>query len=458
MPLRRLEPIAIALAAAAIAAALTAIAYEPGPAVAVGAVGVLLAATLALVRPVAAAGVALSLIPLEVLSVSLGGAAALSPAEAMFALTGWTWFLRRVFTGEPVLVPSPLNKPVALLLLGSAAGILIAEDTFTAMKITVMWTSFALVYLMLVAEGTPATIRSLLLVLVAVGGIVAVVALDKLQGRSPELLEQGAIASGRATGSFAHPNVLAAFFVIVLPLAVVFAVSGRLALRPWVAALFVLTLVALAVSLSRGGLLAFAGSLVVLLLWRPARRAAALACGLLLVLSLAGANPLLESKEAQLIVRRIESIQYTGASTGDARTQLWATAPEVFEDHLLLGVGGGNFPTVAPRYGLVSRQGDVYLHAHNAVLTVAAERGLVGLLAIAWGTIALVVVLVRACRVPGTASQAVAFGVTTALVGSALKGIVDYDMSTNVIAALLFLLAGCGVIMSRAAADSASGG
>lgn len=448
MALSLTERLGVPLAATLVLVAFVLMAYVTQPVVVVVLICGLIALVLALSRPLIALRLAVALIPLELISLQLG-AAALSPAEAMFALAGYGWLVRRVARREPIVVAAPLNRPFALLLVVSAAGLLVAEDAFTTAKLTVMWTGFALAYLLVVAEARPDQVRKLLMVVIAAAAVVAVIALVGLGGEAPELVEQGAVATGRATGSFAHPNVLSMFFVLALPLTIALAIAGVPGLRPWLALAACVMLAALAVSLSRGGLLAFVGSLVILLFWRPARRGAVLVAAVFVALTLAGANPVLGTPQFQVVTQRLESIRYTGAGTGDARTEIWKATPKIIADHPVLGVGAGNYPVVSRRYGLVSPGGDSFVHAHNLALTFGAERGLLGLLALAWGAAALTIILVQACVHSRGTSKSLAFGVATALTGFALKGVVDYELSTNVIAALFFLYAGCAVVVWR---------
>jgi hypothetical protein len=47
--------------------------------------------------------------------------------------------------------------------------------------------------------------------------------------------------------------------------------------------------------------------------------------------------------------------------------------------------------------------------------------------------------------------RALAISVTAALVGLSLQGLVDYTVRSNIVAALVAVLAGCGVALSRPA-------
>jgi O-antigen ligase len=408
------------------------------------------ATVLAFRSPLAALHVAVAAIPLELLSLQVGPAA-VTPAEVMFALSGVGWATRRLATGARVTAPSPLNAPFLIGLVPLVVGAALAEDGLAAQKIAVMWSRFGLVYMMLNVEATARTVRTLLLTFAVSATVVAAVAIISLGGKEPELISAGAVAVGRATGSFTHPNTLAAFFVLSLPVALVFAFVSGPPLGPVMAGAFGLIFGALIFSLSRSGILATGAALLVLLEWHPVRRAAALLTLAMVLLTIAGGNPIVASATFDLVTERLASIKYTSAATGDNRLAIWRETPRIVADHPLFGVGAGNFPLVSGRYGIVpsTEPPDRFSHAHDVPLTIAAERGLVGLGALVWAAIALATTMVRACRRSTGAERGLAFAIAAALAGFAAQGVVDYALGTNVIVAMFFVLAGCGTVLAR---------
>jgi putative inorganic carbon (hco3(-)) transporter len=435
---------------AAVAGMAVVSAYLTSPVVPLIALATAAGAALSLWRPLVALHLAIAGIPLELFAVPVGPAA-LTPAEAIFALSGLGWAARRLATGQRLATPSALNAPLLLGLVPLAVGAILAEDRLDAQKVAFMWACFVLVFLMVIAEATVRTVRTLLLTLAASATAVAAVAIVRLGGRAPELVETGAVALGRATGSFTHPNQLAALFLLALPVTLVFAFSSALSTRVVVAVAFAVICAALLFSLSRGGILGVAGALLVLLAWRPVRNAAAILAVVIVGLTVAGHNPIVASPTFDLVTKRLESIRYTSAATGDDRMAVWRETPRIVADHPLFGVGAGNYAVASGRYGIVPSAAafERLEHAHDVPLTVAAERGLIGLAALAWGTVALAVMLVRACRRRSGLERGMAFGMTAAFAGFALQGIVDYVLATNVIVALLFVLAGCATVLAR---------
>jgi O-antigen ligase len=442
------SPALLAAAAAAWSAVAMLLAYRAGPLVPVAAAGGLTATGLAYARPLALVHLAVALIPLELFAVRLGSVG-ITVTEALFALAGLGWGLRRIVDGHRPWVSHPLNGGLGLLLLAVLAGTVVAIEPFTVVRILVMWTLFALVLQLVVDQGTPAGIRRILWLLTLSAAVVAAVAVVSSGGQAPQLSDLGDTATGRAVGSFTDPNILGTFLALALPGALVLGLTGSAARRPVALAAFGLILAGLGLSLSRGGLLAAAGALLCLFAWRPVRRVAIFATGVVIVLILANANPLAGVQQVDTVVERVVSVRYAGAGDYDQRAEIYRVTPHIIGDHLLLGVGANQYSLVAPRYGLVDPYtGYTFDHAHDIALTIGAELGLVGLAGLAWLVARLALVLWRAV-VRAPVDRALAVAVTAALVGLSLQGLVDYTVRSNIIAALVAVLAGCGVALSR---------
>jgi O-antigen ligase len=431
------------------------VAHRAGPLLTLAAVGALVALMLAYVRPLALVYLAVALIPLELFAARLGGVG-ITVTEALFALAGLGWGLRRLVDGHRPWVPTPLNGGLALLLLAVLAGLVAAAEPFAAVRILVMWTLFALVLQLIADQGTRDAVRGIVWLLALAGAAVGAVAVVSTGGQAPQLSELGDRATGRAVGSFTDPNILGTFLALALPSALVLGLTGPAARRPVSLAAFGLILAGLGLSLSRGGLLAAGGALLVLLAWAPVRRLALLGAGVVALLAIVNANPLAGVQQVDTVVERVVSVRYAGQSQFDQRRDLYRVTPDIIADHPVLGVGANGYSLVAPHYGLVDPYtGFTFDHAHNIPLTVGAELGLVGLLALAWLVVALARTLWVAC-VRAPVDRALAIAVTAGLVGLALQGLVDYTVRSNIVAALVAVLAGCGVVLSRPPPGSAA--
>jgi O-antigen ligase len=447
MTLRRLEPLFAAILAVAVAIVSTELAYRISPIAPLVAGGALGAVALALARPMWVLYLSIAAIPLELIAVKIGSIG-LSPGEGLFLLTGIAWAGRRLAEGRAPWTPSPLGKPYTLLLLATLPALATVDQPFLVWKVIVLWTSFFFIFEMVVTDGDDGTVRTLLFVLALSGGVVGAIAIGGA-GSGPELIGAGDTASGRATGSFTHPNTLATFLALAMPGALALGLQGRRASwRPFALVAFIAMLVALSLSLSRGGLLAVAGALGIMLIWAPFRRATVVAVALVVVLYAAGVQPLGQSRQVQTLTKRIESVGYSSQGV-DPRFGIWEKVPRIAADALPFGVGANNFSNIAARYGVVDSVSEPYEHAHNIVLTFLVELGLAGVAALLWATAALARVLVGAYRRANQERKGLVLAVGAALVALVLQGMVDYTLRSAVIVALIFTLAGCAVVLGR---------
>jgi O-antigen ligase len=187
------------------------------------------------------------------------------------------------------------------------------------------------------------------------------------------------IAYDRATGTVGDANELAAALVVGLALAGAFAINRHIAppLRVLSGISAGLCLIAIFLSLSRGGLLGVGGAIVTAIVvsgrWRPRVVAT---CGLLVVLA-AGYFSYVASLPAK------ERVLNVGGGTG--RLDLWTVGFRMVDAHPVAGVGTGQFADSSVHYllqpGAIQR-GDLILStpkvAHNTYLNVVAELGAVG--------------------------------------------------------------------------------
>jgi len=443
--LRRIEPPLSVLAAALLGIAVVQLAYRTEPIVPLALAGGAGLAFLSVWRPMIALYAAVALAPLELISFQFGGAG-VSPAEGVLAASGAGWAASRLARGQAPFAPSPLGWPLGLMVVALVPGIAIVTEPSTVIKVLILWTAFFFVYQMLVVEGTPETVRNLLFVLAASAGVVGAIAVVGAGGALPELRGGGEAASGRASGSFGHPNTLATFEALALPGALALGLKGPVLMRPIALTAFGMIFAGLVLSLSRGGLLAVAGALLMMLLWAPVRRTVLVAGAVIAVVAAAGANPLGDTQETQVLGQRLGSIKESAGGI-NPRFRVWEETPRIIADNPLIGIGQNAFPEVAPRYGILLGNG-TYEHAHNIALTIAAELGLIGLAALVWLVLALARTLLQAYRA-APAQRGLVLAIAAAFLALALQGLVDYTLRSAVIVGVIFALAGCSVVLAR---------
>ncbi len=184
-----------------------------------------------------------------------------------------------------------------------------------------------------------------------------------------------------------HPNVIAGYLDLLLPLVVVRLLTPRKWLiRVLLVLMLVLFMVAEYFASSRGGWLGGAAGIAVcvaLLAWPWARgtlvtfwqrsRARTVGTAVVLVVALAGAG-----LGAYALLGRQASRTYH-APVASARTEIWGPAAQIIKDSPIVGHGVGAFVV---RFAQATQipPGFSTNHAHNLVLQILAETGAVGLL------------------------------------------------------------------------------
>ena len=432
---------------ALLAAAWTMLAYAAGPPVALAVLvsaGVVVAV---MWQPMVGVYLGLLTIPLELLSFRVGGSFGLSPSELLFLLTAAATAFH-VAARSRTITPSPAFGWFLALLLVGLLGLTFAEDTFVILRIVLMWSAF-LTVAALVSSGTPEELERVLRTVGLTGGIVGLIALATTGDQ--QLMAGGVIASNRAEATFAHPNVLAFCLQMSIPVALVTGMRARGLMKVVLLAAAAIAVAGLALTLSRGGIVGAGISLAVLLAWAPFRRYAG---AILLVLSLFALANLgsLHDSSASLVAQRLGTLNSEGIRD-NPRTKIWRATPDIIADYPFLGTGMGNFGKVSPRYGIRDLGGFAYDHAHNIVLTFAAETGLIGVFLFLAFVFAVARAGMRALRAGDWPGFAPALAVVASLVGLFVTSLGEYPPRTNVIMALIMVLVGSLVAYERLASE-----
>lgn len=378
------------------------------------AAGALVAAVL--VRPVWA----LALLPLAVPFGSIAdirlGPAQVGGTEALLGLFVVAWFARGVARRALWLHRPPLVLPLGLWLGVQLLSVLGALSLAASLKELIKWGEVVVLYTIAVQELRRRDIVLITAVLLLAG------ALAGAQGLAQALLRIGPPGflfplAGRvwmrAYGTFLQPNPYAGYLGVTLPLAygigaVLLGLGARGPnpaganrittgfvrhgmLLAYTAVTGGLMLSGLFFSLSRGGWIGAAVAVVVvgLLLSRRALVGSLVTASLVsLFLAVGGAGRLPEGVRQRatdflpyLGLVDIRLVEVTDANFAVIeRLAHWWAAIAMFVDRPWLGVGIGNYAAVYPAYSMPRWQ-DPLGHAHNFYLNVAAETGLVGLVA-----------------------------------------------------------------------------
>jgi len=240
---------------------------------------------------------------------------------------------------------------------------------------------------------------------------------------------------GRITSFLEHYNGLAGYLNLVTPFCLGFALRGKdIALRKLSWWCLALASVALLLTQSRGGLLAYATVLLVSA-WSfaPDRKAGIRWVAIVLVVCVRAAAV------AGLLFQRLAEIDdFTTVS----RLAIWGGAFTVFAHSPVLGAGFGNLRTLMG--GLLNLPDGWTGDAHNLYLELLAETGIVGFVAFAFLTItAMRKAMKQYHRAADEFSRIIGFAIFAAFTGVLVHGAVDYLFHTTPqVTALLFLLLG----------------
>jgi O-antigen ligase len=216
--------------------------------------------------------------------------------------------------------------------------------------------------------------------LIAVGFVLAFWGMMQFVKHYPTLL--GVIRPtqylARASGTFVNPNNFAAYLEMIVPIALAYVVMGRLSptVKVVLAYCVLAMLVGIAMSVSRGGIIAMAVTLVlfcfVLLTQRDFRLPAVITLGILLMVGLVFAT------QFESMQRRFAAALHAERADFNGRVFYWQAAKDLYALHPVWGVGPGHydveFPSVRP---FQVQQRPEY--AHNDYLNTLCEWGTVGM-------------------------------------------------------------------------------
>jgi len=306
--------------------------------------------------------------------------------------------LRRA--GAPLLIREhPVVGYLSLLFIGwAAASVLWArEPALAAVGALQLAFGVALVFVVFAAVRELRHTRWIIWGYVAGGVTSALVGLTTISS----VPASEPVDAGRLSGGIGDPNELAAFLVPVVALATFGFAGERGLLERWLLlSSIAVSGLAIMLTLSRGGYVAFGAMLLIALVAAGSMRPTAF----VLVLAVAGIGLGYFTFAASPQAR--ERITHFTSGGGGGRTDIWSVALEAAADNPFTGVGAGNFRSVEPAYGASARVNlpnvelvvDRPRVVHNTFLEMVVELGLIGGLAFVLLLAALLAPAVRAWR------------------------------------------------------------
>jgi O-antigen ligase len=297
------------------------------------------------------------------------------------------WTLWVYFTREEQVVFSPLLPPLAVLFLLVCGQWFLrgtASSYSTRMELLLLLSDLILLFLAVQAFRTLQDWRGFVWFGMVFGFSVSIFGiLQHLTFNGKLYWFREMHYGGIPFGPYVNRNHFAGFVELILPLALVPLVLGRVRRERWpVVGLFaVVPIGALFLSVSRGGIVSFAVELAVLALVMIQQRTmgkqlfagvAVLLLALLMV-SWLGVGQVLQRFSS------FQSLEATAGKRASMRRDTW----QIFLHHPVTGTGLGTLQIVYPPYESLY-DGKIVNHTHNDYLEALAEMGILGGLCCAW--------------------------------------------------------------------------
>ena len=372
---------------------------------------------------------------------------------------GIIWLGYHVWRRQP-LPRTPLAAPLLVFLAAYAVAALFSTDLGRSAGYVGLLVLYVLAYFLvadLLRAGWPAElfVKSLLVVSL----IVLVFGVWELERWLADWLAIGGLAhpippaTYRVRAFLGHPNFVAAFLNLLLPLVIARALETKARLARLLLALWaIVALVLIFFTSSRGGWIGTAALMAALiLLLGVARREQALkllralvwprwrlALVIVLTLSLIAAG-------SGLIVR--QSQHPTHGDLLGSRTGIWPPAWQAFLHSPWIGTGPFTFASAYLQANSVP-PAMLLAHAHNYLLNIAAETGWLGLVPLIWLAIALIVSVRRRWRESTFSEQMLLAGSTASLIGIAVHSLFDTPQTMPTIDLVIAIVIGVTLIRS----------
>jgi O-antigen ligase len=260
---------------------------------------------------------------------------------------------------------------------------------------------------------------------------------------------------------FSQPNELGAFAMLIALTVVGWLIAARSRLDRVIGILAAVVSVAtLLLSLSRSAWIGAVAGLVALIVLLPSARRPLLATGGAIVLAgaLLGAFAP-QQTQVHVVADRLSSLRHaTTDNPYDSRPVIYREALREITSHPWLGVGPDNFPiaSTTSASGAATVQAE---HAHDVMLTVAAEAGLPAALVLlaltASAGTAVLRGLRRARRARDVQTHAVLAALTAALLGLMAEGVTDFTLRNLLVAQAAWAVLALGLAGAAGAADTA---
>lgn len=293
----------------------------------------------------------------------------------------WSVLFYRAYDDDHEIVLTPLLPPLILLAVVALFQLLLhatASAYDTRMDLTLLLAYAILLFLVTQAFRYSDDWRGFIWFIMIFGFLVAIFGiLQQVTFNGKLYWFREMRYGGIPFGPYVNRNHFAGFAELVIPVALVPLILGKVRKERWylVAIFALLPIGALFLSASRGGVVSFGVELGVLILMMLLRRTGGqhvLAGGIVLLLALLFVS-WLGVKQVLDRFSSLQSLEVTSSKRASMRVDTW----HIFLDHPWTGTGLGTLQTVFPAYE-TNYDGKIINHTHNDYLEGLAETGIAG--------------------------------------------------------------------------------
>ncbi len=257
----------------------------------------------------------------------------------------------------------------------------------------------------------------------------------------------------RATGTIGHPNNLAYYFEMLLPLNLaLLMVEKKKSLKVWYFITFTLGLLGILTTLSRAAWITLPISLPLVFLFLVRKKLFQAQTVIIISAALAFSIFFIYPNYSMIEKRFF----YSDEGSARSRIPMNKAAISIIEQFPVTGVGINNFQKAFSEYDLTGgsriQRSDRHV-VHNLYLLVAGELGIPGLLAFLWIFVAVFMVALHWATRVNTWQSGVLIGITAGLIAQMIHGLFDpgfkilMNLSTLVYA--MFGIVGAISLMGR---------
>lgn len=363
-------------------------------------------------------------------------------------ITLWALFfflLIRILNEDQVWISTPINKPLSALYTLSILSGILSVHHYTSIWSVAKLTNYLVVFLLISALVRHRNdFKRIVFLLLIMAGFLSIFGFIKWAGYSPFPWWEYSAQSGvtyRLSSTFVNADHFAGYLEMVTPILIALMVTGYLddKIIPG-AALAVIMLLALILTHSRGGWIAFFVGLIFLIAClltdkkvNKKRAFWGILAGLFMILGVVFVEPTLTK-------RLLTFFQMEYIPNFRGRIIAWRGVVNLIFDHPFFGTGPGTFSGIFTQYQPAGTGGAFYNHAHNDYLEFISEVGIFLIPLLIWIAIVVFRCGFKKMKNPSRLIRGVTAGAMAGIVSIMVHTIADFPLQTPANALILTIL------------------